>query len=194
MSDAFIGEIRLVPYGRNEPPNGWMFCNGATVTIQQNQELFALIGTTYGGDGVNNFGLPNLNGRVLVDQGTGMTIPNTTPPSGPALTARSMGQSGGSEGVTLTQAMIPSHDHALAVSTGTNMSQTPGPTLVYGSNSTGTFKRYVSPVPTPTPTLVSMNANTVTSAGGGAAHLNIMASLGLRYIICVKAGTFPVRN
>jgi microcystin-dependent protein len=194
MSDAFIGEIRLVPYVRNEPPQGWMYCNGATVSIQQYQTLFALIGTIYGGDGVNTFGLPNLNGRVLVDQGTGMTTPNTTPPGGPALTARAMGQSGGSEGVTLTQAMIPSHDHALAASTGTNMSQSPGPTLVYGSNSNGTYKRYVSPVPTPTPNLVSMNPDTVTSTGGAQAHLNIMAGLGLRYIICVNAGTFPVRN
>lgn len=194
MSDAFIGEIRLVPYFSSNPPNGWLFCNGATVNLQQYQVLYALIGTTYGGDGVTTFGLPNLNGRVLVDQGTGMTTPNTTPPGGPALTPRAMGQSGGSEGVSLTDAMIPPHDHALSASTGTNMSQSPGPTLVYGSNSNGTFKRYVSPMPTPTPSLRNMDPNTVTSTGGSQAHLNIMAGLGLRYIICVTSGLFPTRN
>ncbi|MBJ7413887.1 MAG: tail fiber protein [Niveispirillum sp.] len=194
MSDAFIGEIRLVPYFRAYPPTGWMFCNGTTVNVQQYQELFSLIGTTYGGDGVTNFGLPNLNGRVLVDQGTGVTTPNTTPPGGPALTPRAMGQSGGSEMVALTDAMIPPHDHAFNASTGTNMSQEPGPTLVYGSNSNGTYKRYVSPVPTPAPTLVAMASTTITSVGAGLPHPNIMAGLGLRYIICVIGGLYPTRN
>jgi microcystin-dependent protein len=190
MSDAFIGEIRLVPYFSSNPPNGWAFCNGALQSIQQNPQLYAVIGTIYGGDGVSTFGLPNLNGRVLVDQGTGVTAP---PAGGTALTARTAGQTGGTETVALTQAMIPSHDHPFYATTQANSSQNPTG-LFYGSNNNGTYKRYVAPVPTsPAPTFLSLDETTVQSAGGNAAHLNMMAGLGLRYIICITAGIFPVR-
>jgi microcystin-dependent protein len=102
-----------------------------------------------------------------------------------------VGQSGGAETVALTQAMIPAHDHAFNASTEANSSQSPAG-LFFGSNNDGVYKRYVSPVPT-SPTLLILDETTVQSAGGNAAHANLMAGLGLRYIICITAGLFPVR-
>lgn len=191
MSDAYIGEIRLLPYVRNNPPRGWMFCNGALLNISEYEVLYAVLGTTYGGNGTTQFALPNLNGRVLVDQGTGVVDPKSTTVS--PMTQRVPGQTGGSEGVALTTAMIPPHDHAFSVSTSQNMTDTPGPTVFFASDTAATFKRYVSPFPSPAPQLYALNENTVAPAGSNQAHNNLMAGLGLRYVICVTAGLFPVR-
>ncbi|WP_019643476.1 phage tail protein [Novispirillum itersonii] len=191
MSDAYIGEIRLFPYFKNTPPQGWMFCNGALLNMSDYQALFAVIGTIYGGDGITQFALPNLNGRVLVDQGTGAVDPKSTTPS--PLTPRNPGQTGGSEGVVLTTAMIPPHDHTFSASTKPNTTDIPGPGLFFGSDTAPTFKRYVSPVPNPAPRIGTLNENTVSSAGGNASHSNLMAGMGLRYAICVTAGLFPMR-
>lgn len=191
MSDAYIGEIRLFPYVSSNPPQGWMFCNGALLNVSDYQVLYAVIGTIYGGNGTTQFALPNLNGRVLVAQGTGVVDPKSTTVS--PLTPRSPGQTGGSEGVALTTAMIPPHDHAFSVATTPNTTDTPGPAVFFASDTAATFKRYVSPVPNPAPQLYALNENTVSSAGNGLAHNNLMAGMGLRYVICVTAGLFPVR-
>jgi len=98
MSEPFIGEIRMV--GFNYAPNGWAPCDGRLLPIAQNSALFALLGTTYGGDGVVNFGLPDLRGRVAVGMGTG-----------PGLTPIVQGQRSGSESVTLTSGQMPQHAH-----------------------------------------------------------------------------------
>src|SRR5215831_204073 len=98
MADPFLGEIRMV--GFNFAPVGWAFCNGTLVPISQNDALFALIGTTYGGDGQNTFALPNLQSRVPIHQGTG-----------PGLSNYVIGQLAGSESVTLTVSQIPAHTH-----------------------------------------------------------------------------------
>ena len=96
--DAYLGEIR--PAGFNFPPVGWALCNGQMLAISQNEALFVLLGTAYGGDGVNTFGLPNLNGRMAIDAGDGI-----------GLSPYTLGQSGGSENVTLNSNQLPSHNH-----------------------------------------------------------------------------------
>jgi microcystin-dependent protein len=103
MSEAVLGEIRL--FSGSYAPEGWLICNGQLLQIQQYQALYALIGTTYGGNAVNNFGLPDLRGRVPVCQG-----------QGPNLSNRSIGQKGGASLVTLTEATIPPHGHDFIVS------------------------------------------------------------------------------
>lgn len=184
MSNAYIGEIRVVAFAsqRQDPPQGWLPCDGRTVSVQQYQVLFALIGTTYGGDGVNTFGLPNLNGRVPVFQGTGT-----------GLTARSMGQTGGTDSVALSMAQIPPHTHPFSATTAANTTGTMDQTVLYGSDTATTYKRYLNPVPTPTPTLAQFNQETIASAGGGQPHDNRMPGIGLRYIICMTVGIFPER-
>jgi microcystin-dependent protein len=100
MSDPFIGEIRIFPY--DFAPRGWASCNGQLLPIAQNHALFALLGTTYGGDGRVTFALPDLRGRVAVHTGEGV-----------GLSPRSLGESGGSEAVTLAEANLPPHSHTV---------------------------------------------------------------------------------
>src|SRR3954471_20496876 len=106
--DAFLGEIRM--FGGSFAPQGWAFCNGQTLSIAENDALFALIGTTYGGDGQVTFGLPDLRGRVPLHQTSGYV----------------MGQSGGVESVTLTSQQIPVHSHTFNASTDPNNTPNPG--------------------------------------------------------------------
>lgn len=108
MTQAFIGQIMTVPY--NFAPVNWAFCAGQLTSISQNTALFALIGTTYGGNGVNTFALPDLRGRVAIGQGQGQGV---------GLTQRFMGEQGGTETVTLLSTNMPIHNHSLAGTTGT---------------------------------------------------------------------------
>src|SRR5882762_817586 len=110
MSSPFIGEIRM--FGGNFAPAGWAFCNGALIPISENDALFNLIGTTYGGDGVSTFALPNLQSRVPVHVGPGFAL----------------GQAGGAETVTLFASQLPSHAHLVLTTTGSpaNAKSTPG--------------------------------------------------------------------
>ena len=100
MANPFVAEIRVFPF--NFPPKGWAFCDGQILSISQNTALFSLLGTTYGGDGKSNFALPNLQGSVPIHQG-----------QGPGLSLYDLGQSGGSDTVTLLESEIPSHSHSL---------------------------------------------------------------------------------
>ena len=111
MADPFIGEIRAA--GFNFPPVGWALCNGQLLSINENEALFALIGTTYGGDGVTTFGLPNLNGRMAIEAGTDQAF-HLCP-----------GKAGGSESVTLNLSQLPSHSHPIAAQTGTGAQASP---------------------------------------------------------------------
>src|SRR5512134_3759257 len=104
MAQPYVGEIRM--FAGNFAPAGWMFCEGQLLPISENETLFALIGTTYGGDGQETFGLPNLQGRVPIHQG-----------QGPGLSGYLIGEAGGVEGVTLTANQIPIHSHPLTGST-----------------------------------------------------------------------------
>ena len=112
MTDQFVGEIRM--FGGNFAPTGWALCNGQLLPINQNQALFSLLGTQYGGDGRTNFALPNLQGRTAMDQG-----------QGPGLTQRDMGEQSGAETVTLTQQQMPAHTHVPQATVGAGNRQSP---------------------------------------------------------------------
>jgi microcystin-dependent protein len=113
MADAFIGQVKCV--GFNFAPQGWAFCNGQLLAIAQYQTLYALIGTTYGGDGQNTFALPNLNGRLPMGMG-----------AGPGLSQRIIGEVTGSETQTLNIVNLPSHNHAMRGQSGRATTATPG--------------------------------------------------------------------
>jgi microcystin-dependent protein len=183
MSDCFIGEIRM--FAGTYAPDNWALCNGASMNLQQNQILYSLIGTTYGGDGQTTFNLPDLRGRIPVGQGNGT-----------ALTPRVNGQSGGTETVTLTTAEMAAHTHALYTANVAPTSQTVGPTMLYAQmvpNPTiGTNGLYTTALP-PVTTVATADTKTITSSGGGQPHANIMATTCITFIIATL-GMYPTRN
>lgn len=171
--DAYTGEIRI--FAGNFAPANWTFCDGQLLSIQNYKALFALIGTTYGGDGVNTFAKPDLRGRLAVgdQQGTG-------------LTNRVMGQKVGTETVTLTETQLPAHQHQLAVSTtAANLSQAT-------ANLIGGGLHYVSATETSF-TEGAMETGTIGAISGNASHNNMMPYLVLNFIMCLN-GIFPARN
>lgn len=180
MSEAYIGEIRL--FAGSYAPQGWALCNGATLAISGNEALYALLGTTYGGDGLTNFALPDLQGRVALGVG-----------QGPGLTQHLVGAKGGSETVALTATQIPTHAHALNASTATATDVTPGTNKMVANVGSNLF--YLDTT-TSGLTLVddpfnaaALNAN----VNSGAPHANVQATMALNYIMCT-AGTFPSFN
>lgn len=173
MSQPFLGEMRFVAF--NFPPKGWAFCNGQTLSIQQNQALFALLGTTYGGNGINNFNLPNMQSRVPVHVGTGL-----------GLSPYTQGQQLGVEAVTLDVTQIPSHTHAVSVN-GTAGGQASPSNNFWGVDSNDKFVGYSGSAGS------TMNANSVSTAGGSQPHTNLQPYLALSTIISLT-GIFPSRN
>lgn len=172
MSNPFVGEIRI--FAGNFPPQGWMICNGATVPISEYDTLFALIGTTYGGDGQSTFALPDLRGRVPIHKG-----------QGPGLSNYVIGQSGGSETVTLTTANMPTHTHALKASSGVSNGSA-GRAGVLAA--TAAVNMYGSEVPAS-----PMAAQAVSPLGGSQAHENMAPFVSINYIISLF-GIFPNQN
>jgi microcystin-dependent protein len=169
VSDPFLGQISLV--GFTFAPRGFAQCNGQLFPINQNQALFALLGTTYGGNGVNNFALPNLQGRAPVHAGNIV-----------------QGQSGGEEGHTLLSSEVPSHTHNLMGSTNAATSTTPaGNVLAAKAAVKGTS------VYSPGPANQSLAPTAVANAGGGQAHSNLQPMLTILFIIALQ-GIFPSRN
>lgn len=172
MSDAFIGEIRMA--GFNFAPQGWAFCNGALHAISQNPALFALLGTTYGGDGQTTFALPNLMGRIPLHQG-----------QGPGLSTHFIGERGGAEAVTLLESQMPGHAHALAAAAGgTRTSAAAGNLLASGEADV-----YARPGGSP----VTLSPFQLDAAGGGQPHFNLQPFLVVNFIIAT-VGFFPSRN
>jgi microcystin-dependent protein len=171
-ADPWLGEIALVPF--NYAPLGWAFCNGQLLAISQNATLFSLIGTTYGGDGISTFGLPDLRGRAPIHQGQGA-----------GLTLRAVGQFAGEESHLLLQSEMPRHGHALMADSGIGSSDNPA-NATPAKNAGGIPQYSANPV---TP----MNANTVGLTGGGGAHNNMPPFLVMNYIIAL-VGTFPSRT
>ncbi|WP_319505317.1 tail fiber protein [Bacteroides graminisolvens] len=178
--DAYIGEIRT--FSGNYAPEGWHICDGTQLTIQGNEMLYSLIGTTFGGDGRTQFGLPDLRGRMAISQGTGT-----------ALTDRTLGQSGGNESVQLVTPDMPVHNHLVKVDTADGSVATP---------STGTFLgKMISPEATVlgylpgssiTPRSIELdNTSTIATTGGNVPHNNIMPSMAITYIICTTQGIYP---
>lgn len=179
--EPFIGEIRM--FGGTFAPRGWAFCNGQILSIAQNTALFSLLGTIYGGNGQTTFGLPNLQGRVPMGFG-----------NGPGLTFRSLGETTGTENVTLLAANLPAHTHPVSLpspattSLGTLME--PGPTAIPAASN----QRNAQYAP-------SASANTQLSAGvantgsaGSNSPVSVMQpSLAVSFIIALE-GIFPSRN
>ncbi len=176
--DPFLGEIRI--FAGNYAPMGWMMCQGQILPISGNDALFALIGKTYGGDGVNNFALPDFRGRVPLGYGTGYQL----------------GQKGGSENVALAADNLPVHSHSAQVKCANRSdSETPGgnvPGAAVASSSDAPRNEYV---PSAGQTLVDLASDCVSidSAGGSASHQNIQPSMALNFIIAVE-GIFPTRG
>lgn len=171
MATPYVGEIRMM--ANNFPPAGWARCDGSLLSISENETLFQLIGTTYGGDGQNTFAVPDLRGRLPIHQGTG-----------PGLTTRIIGQSFGTESVTLTTNQIPQHNHALLLSgTAANASSPASNTI---ANATANL--YIRDV-----TSDNMNANSLAMSGGNQPHENRMPSLAINFVISLF-GVFPSPN
>jgi microcystin-dependent protein len=165
----YVGEIRM--FAGNFAPVGWALCQGQTLAISENDVLFNLIGTTYGGDGQNTFNLPDLRGRLPVHQGVS--------PQGSTFM---IGQAGGAEQVTLTTAQIPSHGHPLQAAHVTGDQITPSGNLPANSFN---VTPYINDVPSG-----SMNAGAITSIGGSQPHDNMQPFLCINFIISLF-GVFP---
>ncbi|MFZ2403626.1 MAG: tail fiber protein [Methylobacter sp.] len=180
MSDAYLGEIKL--FSGNYAPENWKLCDGSLLSINQYQALFSLIATTYGGDGANTFGLPDLRGRVPVGQGQGT-----------GLSQRSLGSNGGSETVTLVAAEMPVHSHVWPVSTADGTTNQPGSAVMLAkpAGTTNAYTLYRAPNEAGLTTTDGPD-DMIAASGGGAGHNNIMSSMALTYIICVN-GIFPQR-
>jgi microcystin-dependent protein len=175
MSDVFIGEIKM--FGGNFPPSGWLFCQGQLLPISENETLFNLIGTTYGGDGQETFGLPNMASRVPVHMGTGS-----------GLSTYQIGEIGGVEAVTLTTNQIPQHTHAAVTASTGQVSAAPNAILADAQTTQVGPRIYATPA-----TPVNMNANTITPAGGSQPHDNFQPTLAINFIISLF-GIFPTQN
>lgn len=173
MSEPFIGEIKILPY--TFAPKGWAYCNGQLLAISQNQALFSILGTTYGGNGINNFALPNLQGRVPLHAGTG-----------PGLTPRSLGEASGSGAVSLTVSQIPFHTHTLSVGNVPGTQRNVNNAYPAQAGSLESYQENTTP-------LVPMNAAAVANTGGGQPHTNMQPYLGINYCIAL-VGIFPSRN
>jgi microcystin-dependent protein len=171
MATPYIGEIRI--FAGNFAPLGWAFCNGSLLSISQNDALYNLIGTTYGGDGVNTFGLPNLVGRVPLCQG-----------QGPGLSNYVMGQLGGPETVTLTTSQLPSHTHqAVGSVQGMAVSSPLNASWGNGSNQQNLYGPGTS-------VNATMNAAAIANTGGSQQHDNMLPFLVLSLIIALE-GIYP---
>jgi len=163
MADPFLAELRMFSF--NFPPKGWAFCNGQLMPINQNQALFSLLGTTYGGNGQTNFALPNLRGQVPIHVGAGFI----------------QGQAGGQESHTITQSEMPAHMHMLMASQ--NDANAPTPSLFAQTNNA-----YVAAT-----NLTTLRPDTVTNVGGSQPHANQQPYLVLNFCIAL-IGIFPSRN
>ena len=170
LSQPYLGEIRIFPW--NWPPKGWALCNGALLPVNQNAALFALLGTTYGGNGTTTFALPDLQGRVPIHR-------SSTFPQGAMF---------GQEAVTLLQTNLPLHNHAL-LGTTTVGDRKNSTNSALAASSTAT-NYYYSP---PTTGLTSLNPASIAMVGGNQPHNNMQPFLVLNYCIA-KVGIFPSRN
>jgi microcystin-dependent protein len=172
MSDPFIAEIRL--FAGNFAPRGWAFCNGQILSIAQNTALFALLGTTYGGNGQTTFALPDLRGRVPISPG-----------QGPGLSSYFLGQTGGQETVTLNTQQMPSHSHGAAASGEGGTAATPNGGVWAGSTARDSI--YAATANT------TMSPAAIAATGGGQPHPNMPPYQAINYIIALE-GIFPSRN
>jgi microcystin-dependent protein len=170
MAQPYIGEIRM--FAGNFAPAGWMFCEGQLLSIAENDVLFSLIGTTYGGDGQTTFALPNLSSRVPMHMG-----------AGPAGASYTLGQQGGTETETLAVEQIPAHTHALTASA--SLGTTPNPAGSVLAQPPASIQLYIEDEAS-----TSMAASAVQPIGGSQPHENVQPFLCINYIISLF-GIFP---
>ena len=166
MAEPFLSELRIFSFGF--PPKGWALCNGQLLPINQNQALFSLLGTTYGGDGRVNFALPNLQGLVPISMGNGF----------------SLGERGGEQGHTLSISELPTHTHSFNATNAAVNNPDPSNNLFGGS---------VQLYDTATNSLTSLAPGQLANVGGSQAHLNMQPFLTLNICIALQ-GIFPSQN
>jgi microcystin-dependent protein len=173
MADPFVAEIRIFPF--NFAPRGWAWCDGQLLPLSQNTALFSLLGTTYGGDGKSNFALPDLQGRAPMHPGQGA-----------GLSLHDLGETGGSETVSLLESEIPSHSHSTSASTADGTDQSPvGEKFATG---VGPIVQYAAPG-----ALTQLSPNSLTPAGGDQPHNNMQPYLTLNFCIALQ-GVYPPRT
>ena len=177
MAEPFLGEIRIMSF--NFAPKGWTLCNGQTLPINQNQALFSLLGTNFGGNGINNFQLPNLQGDVVVGAG-----------SGAGLSPYNVGQTGGQAAHTLTLTEIPQHTHTVNGASAVGASTAPSAGSAFSSDGaahpTKTYSSTAAAGPAMAPTLIQ-------NGGSSQPHTNLMPYLTVNFCIALQ-GIFPSRN
>ena len=172
MSEPFVGEVRM--FAGNFAPRGWAFCDGQLLAVSQNDALFSLLGTIYGGDGRTTFGLPDLRGRIPIHPG-----------SGPGLSPRRLGAKGGAENVTLTVNQLPSHTHTLQVTEELAQQASPeGHAPARNLTFDGFRQAALSE---------NMNTAAVTNVGGSRSHTNLQPFLCIHFIIALF-GIYPSRH
>ena len=172
MADPFVAEIRIFPF--NFAPRGWAWCDGQLMPLSQNTALFSLLGTTYGGDGKSNFALPDIQGRAVMHPG-----------QGPGLSLHDLGETGGSETVTLLESEIPAHSHAMNASQADATERSPGGQLL----ATGIgISQYQTPA-----SQTALAPSAVAPAGGDQPHNNLQPYLTL-YFCSALQGVFPPRG
>ncbi len=171
MASPYIGEIRM--FGGSFAPLGYAFCNGQLLAISQYDALYALLGTTYGGDGQTSFGLPDLRGRVPVHQG-----------SGAGLSSRTIGERAGNESVTLISSQFPAHSHTVIATTNPATTVSPANAIFAASPAPA----YVAPA-----SQVALSPTAIGSAGGSQPHDNMMPYACINFIIALE-GFFPPRS
>jgi microcystin-dependent protein len=177
MADPFVAEIRIFPF--NFAPKGWAFCDGQILPLSQNTALFSLLGTTYGGDGKSNFALPDLQGNVPMHPGQGQ-----------GLSLHDLGETGGSETVTLLLSESPFHNHNFMGANPTDFADlpNPGPDRVVGKS-----QNALAYQDNTTQNLVTMAPQALAPSGGGLPHNNMMPYLTLNFCIALQ-GVFPPRS
>jgi microcystin-dependent protein len=176
MSDQFVAEVRIFPF--NFPPVGWAFCDGQLMPISQNTALFSLLGTYYGGDGKSTFGLPNLQDSSPMQQG----------PAQGGLSERDLGETGGSDAVTLLTSEMPAHTHTITTMSDPGTLQTPGPDRMLARSANATA--YQSNTTT---NLQNMSLNQLATIGQSLPHSNLQPYLTLSFCIALQ-GIFPPRT
>ena len=172
MSEPFVGEIRM--FAGNFAPRGWALCDGQWLAISQNDALFSLLGTIYGGDGQATFALPDLRGRLPIHAGTG-----------PGLSPRQLGSKGGTENVTLVANQLPAHTHAMMGSADRADARNPRRRIL----GTSAEPFYAAPSAAP----VSLHQSSIAASGGGQPHPNLMPYVCVNFIIALF-GIYPSRN
>jgi microcystin-dependent protein len=179
MADAYLGEIRI--FAGNFAPNGWALCNGALLPIAQNTALFSILGTQYGGNGQTNFALPNLSGSAAMSQG-----------SGQGLTARAVGESVGTQSVTLDTNEMPAHNHVPNAVTSVAADTSPANDFWAVAPAEGKPPHHVTPNLYTSTVNAPMSPVALSVTGGSQPHNNMQPYLAMNFIICMN-GEYPQR-